>query len=160
MRKWIALISTLLIPISVVFAKSDAMDWLSNKYVLGADFGISATTNSPLSRSFAVGYSTFSYHGGSNTGVPLRLGISLSKNLKLSTLNALQVGLSYHYISNVKVRGSLEQGIAPPYYSSTYAYLVNSQQLLAEAKLLHQWHDILFPYLMGGVGGGFDRSSN
>ena len=158
----ITVIAWLFHPCFDAFAKPkvDALNTHSSRYVIGLDVGISATTSVGNTTSFPIGYSTFNYTTNNKTDDPLRFGAFLSRNLQLSSRNALQMGVSYHYITDMGVKGVLQQGISPPFYPFTYHYSMDSSQLLAEAKLLRQWRDIFYPYLIGGVGVGFNRAKN
>ena len=151
-------IIVLLTQCTLVFSQSDRLTLPERYYVFGVDFGITRSQNLGNSTSFPLGYSTFIYQGNNDTVSPLRFGISISKNISVSQLDAVRLGLSYHYITNMAINGLLEQGISPPYSSFTYAYKINSAQLLAEAKVLHQWRKKLYPYITGAIGSGFSRA--
>jgi opacity protein-like surface antigen len=68
------------------------------------------------------------------------------------------IGLSYHRLTQIDVTGLLQQGIAPPYYAAGYHYTMQLSQLLAEAKVQHQWNHIFYPYVTAGIGGGFNSA--
>jgi len=132
----------------------------TDQYVFGLDVGTSATSHLGNSASFPLGYSTFIYKSKSKTHNPVRFGVSMSKNINFSSQNAVQIGISYHDITKMGVNGSLEQGISPPFTPFNYNYSINSSQLLVEAKLLHQWNKLFYPYLTGGIGAGFNKATN
>jgi opacity protein-like surface antigen len=140
------------------FAEQDILK--NNRYVFGLDLGISVVSDLGNATSFPLGYSTFSYHPQSKTLDPLRYGASFSRHMRLSDRNAMEIGISYHSITQMHVNGTLEQGISPPYYSAGYQYSVKTSQLLAEAKLIREWRDVLYPYLMGGIGVGMNAAQN
>lgn len=123
----------------------------NNPYSVGLDLGIAKPTNIGKSTTFPLGYSTFAYSSNSNDAHALISGVSVNKTLTINSLYTLQVGISYHYISSMDVKGNLEQGISSPYYQSTYSYSVNSSQYLAEAKLRRQFYHY-FPYVFLGLG--------
>ena len=129
----------------------------NNPYSVGLDLGVAKPTNIGKSTSFPLGYSTFAYSASNNDVHALFSGVSLNKTLTLTSLYSLQVGISYHYISSMDVKGNLQQGISPPYYQSTYIYSVNSSQYLAEAKLHRQFYDRYFPYIYLGLGVAANR---
>lgn len=129
-------------------------------YALGLDVGLSTTRSLNSSHAFTVGYSTFSYTPYQNHVNPYRFGIAVKKNIGLSHHNFLQTGLSYHQLSAMRVFGALEQGISPPFFPFGYDYSVNNKTTLVEAKLIHQWHNQLYPYVLGGIGAAFNTVKN
>lgn len=142
--------------------QAQAMEYNLKKarYVLGLDVGLSTTNSLNASDSFNVGYSTFSYNPNQTNINPYRFGISIKKNNNLSSNIFLQTGLSYHTLSSISVSGVLKQGISPSLYPFNYNYSVNNQTVLAEAKLIHQWHNVLYPYLTAGIGAAFNAVDN
>lgn len=126
--------------------------------VLGLDLGFSVTNNPGYSASFPLGYSTFNYTNKNGNRYPLRFGVSLGRQFQLNPFNSLQLGVSYLYNTNMKGSGVLEQGITPPFYPFTYSYLLHSSQVLAEGKWLHQWREVFYPYLIGGIGVAINRA--
>jgi opacity protein-like surface antigen len=156
------IIACFLYPYSNVFAqgKTDTINADYYRYIIGLDIGISATTTLGNTTSFPLGYSTFNYSANNTIDDPLRFGAVLRRSFQLSPHHALQLGMSYHYTTNMDVDGSLQQGISPPFYPFTYHYSIDSSQVLAEAKLLQQWRDVFYPYLIGGIGAGFNRAKN
>jgi opacity protein-like surface antigen len=123
----------------------------NNPYSVALELGIAKPTNLGKSTTFPLGYSTFSYGSNSNDAHALISGLSVNKTLTINSLYALQVGISYHYISSMDVNGILEQGVSSPYYQSTYSYSVNSSQYLVEAKLHREFYQY-FPYVFLGLG--------
>jgi opacity protein-like surface antigen len=122
--------------------------------------GTSETNRIGKLLSVPLGYSTFVYTPENKTNHPFRFGVSMGKTIQVSSLNALQLGLSYHYITQMDANGVLAQGVTPPYPQFNYRYSINSAQLLAAAKFLHQWNELYYPYLIGGIGAGFNKASN
>lgn len=138
----------------------DSVSLLNNHpYSVGLDLGIAKPTNIGQSTTFPLGYSTFSYSSNSNDARALISGVSVNKTLTINSLYTLQVGVSYHHISSMDVKGNLEQGISPPYYQSTYSYNVTSSQYLVEAKLRRQFYRY-FPYVFLGLGVASNRADN
>ncbi len=128
--------------------------------VLGLDLGISEIQNLGNTASFPLGYSTFQYTPNNTTKDPSRFGAYVAKQFSLSSLNALQIGVSYHYITTMSVNGTLEQGISPPFVPFSYSYSLHSSQLLAEGKWVHQWREAYYPYAAAGIGAGFNHAQN
>ncbi|MCX7115614.1 MAG: hypothetical protein NTW08_06890 [Gammaproteobacteria bacterium] len=138
---------------SPLFANNDVP-----QYVLGLDLGLSETTSLGNAITFPLGYSTFIYTPYHHTDTPLRYGVSLSKNIPLTPFNTLQLGVSYHPYTSMQVNGTLQQGISQPYYEASYSYSIQGAQLLAEAKLEHLWRNRYAPYLIAGIGAGFNKA--
>ena len=157
--KW-SVISCLLLTCISAFAKKDEHPLQTNRYVFGLDLGTSLIRNLGNATSFPLGYSTFSYTPNQHREQPLRFGASLRKTINFLSLDAVQVGISYHHITKMSVHGALEQGMFPPFSQFNYSYSMTSSQLLAEAKLLRQWYKIFYPYLIGGIGVGFNKAMN
>jgi opacity protein-like surface antigen len=128
-----------------------------SQYIVGVDLGLAKPTNISGS-TFPLGYSTFSYGSNTNDIRALISGISISKLFTINQLNSFQIGLSAHYIPNMNVQGSLEQGISPPFFQSTYSYSINSYQYLLDAKLRWQFYNRFFPYIYLGVGVASNRA--
>ncbi|MCH9756982.1 MAG: hypothetical protein K0U37_07325 [Gammaproteobacteria bacterium] len=125
-------------------------------YVLGLDVGPSITQPLGNQTTFTAGYSTFNYSKNPNASYPLQYGISLYKSTPINMLNTLQWGISYQRFTKMLANGIFSQGISPPYSPFTYTYSVKNAQLLAEAKWLHQWRHVYYPYFLGGIGPGFN----
>lgn len=123
----------------------------NNPYSVGLDLGIAKPTNIGKSTTFPLGYSTFSYSSSRNDPHTIISGVSVNKTLTINSLYTLQLGISYHYLSNMDVKGNLAQGISSPYYQSSYSYSINSSQYLVEAKLRRQFYHY-FPYVYLGLG--------
>ena len=119
---------------TTVLAKNSFLLLNNNSYSVGLDLGVAKPTNIGKSTTFPLGYSTFSYSSSSNDAYALISGVSVNKTLTINSLYTLQVGISYHYISSMDVKGNLAQGVSSPYYQSTYSYSVNSSQYLVESK--------------------------
>lgn len=138
-----------------------AVKSVKQQYIFGLDLGLSAPNNLGNSTSMPLGYSTFSYQAQHHNDFgPLRFGATFSRRLTFTPKSSLDIGLSYHALSTMLVNGNLNQGISPLYYPTTYQYSVKASQLLAEAKLVHQWHDLFYPYIIAGVGGGFNKAQH
>lgn len=74
---------------------------------------------------------------------------------------ALQFGVGYYQASAFTARGLLTQG--PDAGSSdiyNYQYNITSRQLLAESKLLFNWHERYHPYALMGLGEAFNKASS
>jgi opacity protein-like surface antigen len=149
---------------AITLADNNASLTDKNAYSIGMDLGVAIPTQAGNSVTFPLGYSTFSYSPNNNNGHTYITGISFSKMFALAPLYAIQVGASYHYISNMGVKGNLMQGISPPYYQANYSYVINSSQYLIEAKLRRQFHTNYFPYFYFGLGlaanSAFDYTTN
>ncbi|KTC64720.1 Opacity protein and related surface antigens (plasmid) [Legionella adelaidensis] len=126
------------------------------RFVLGLDLGLTAKEQLVKSTRFPLGYSTFIYTPSKNN--PARYGVSLGRIFKLNSSNNLVIGLGYHQFNSFNVSGTLQQGISPPFFNANYQYTVQLSQLLAEAKVQHQWSPRWYPYLTAGVGGGFNKA--
>ncbi|KTD46610.1 hypothetical protein Lrub_1532 [Legionella rubrilucens] len=138
---------------------SDVDTLRDKRFVLGLDAGAAKTKQLSQSVHFPLGYSTFNYlpeRDASST----RYGISLGRRFLLNPLNSLIMGLSYHQFSSMAVRGTLQQGIFPPLYTANYEYTIELSQLLIDAKLQHQWGQRFYPYLIAGIGAGFNRAEH
>ena len=83
--------------------------------------------------------------------------VFLGTEKKLSSVIALQLGLSYSKTGSPVASGILTEGAnvftANDY---TYNYNVRARQLVAEGKILYMLNDTLFPYVTGGVGESFN----
>lgn len=71
------------------------------------------------------------------------------------------VGLGYYQPNSLSTKGALTQG-ADPASDDTYrySYQTQSQQLLAEGKLYWIAKEKIQPFLMVGIGGAFNKSSD
>ncbi len=151
----------ILLPAISIAQQPQIKENVKKQYIFGLDLGLSAPSNLGNSTSIPLGYSTFSYQAQHHNDFgPLRFGATLSRRLIFTPKNALDIGLSYHTISSMLINGNLNQGIYPLYYPATYQYSVKASQLLAEAKLVHQWHDLFYPYIITSVGGGFNKAQH
>lgn len=79
--------------------------------------------------------------------------------LKFNPSLFLQAGIEYTYFGNNHLHGSNTVGIEPN--TSTlyhYGYTLQSQQLLAVAKILTTTHQFFHPYLSAGLGVAFNHA--
>jgi opacity protein-like surface antigen len=88
------------------------------------------------------------------------VGAFIGFELPLSCTNlATQAGVEYDYFGPVNINGAHSVGIeaatATPY---NYHYHLQSQQVLAVAKLLYMNNRIYHPYLSIGLGAAFNRA--
>lgn len=131
---------------------------------VGLDVGVAMPTNAGKSATFPLGFSTFSYSPNTNIDHDYISGISFNKMFVLAPLYSAQLGASYHYLSSMNVKGSLLQGVAPPFYQASYAYSINSSQYMIEAKLRREFQSQFFPYAYLGLGlaanSAFDYTTN
>lgn len=138
----------------------DTVYTAKNSYSVGLDIGGARPTQLGNSASFPLGYSTFSYFPSNNNDNATIYGISFNKIFSIAPLYSVQVGASYHHLSNMDVQGILMQGISPPYYQANYSYKIYSTQYLIDAKLRRQFYTRFFPYLYLGLGVASNRASN
>jgi opacity protein-like surface antigen len=71
-----------------------------------------------------------------------------------------QFGLGYYYTPATNVNGVLQQSITNLGNLYNYQYAINTQQLLAEGKLLFKWHKRILPYISLGIGAAFNHAGN
>ena len=70
----------------------------------------------------------------------------------------LQAGLEYNYFGSQSLRGAHTVGIEPQTSTAyTYRHKLQSQQLLASAKILTTIQKIFHPYLSAGLGAAFNQ---
>lgn len=119
---------------------------------VGLDFGVAMPTNVGNSATFPLGFSTFSYSPRTHINCDYISGISFNRMFVLAPLYSAQIGASYHYLSNMDVKGDLMQGIAPPFYQANYYYRINSSQYMIDAKLRREFQSRFFPYVYLGLG--------
>lgn len=156
----VLLLSCLMLTSNLVSAQTDHSIKQNRRYVFGFDLG-TAHSNFPDGRiSFPLGYSTFTYAAAHHTGQPIRFGASVRKRFDWLSVNEVQLGFSYHYITKAFVSGDLAQGIAPPYPQFNYSYNYTSSQLTAEAKIMRHWHKSFYPYVIAGIGTAWNRAFN
>ncbi|MGQ3892716.1 outer membrane protein [Legionella sp. CNM-4043-24] len=127
-------------------------------YVFGFDLGTTYSNYPHGAVSFPLGYSTFTYSAAHHTGHPTRLGASVRKRFDWLSVNEIQLGFSYHYITKALVSGDLAQGIAPPFSQFNYGYNYTSSQLTADAKIMRHWHKSFYPYVIASVGTAWNRA--
>ena len=103
---------------------------------------------------------TYASQGRShNTGM---VGVFLGEEFNAPQINPalrFQAGLEYAYFGNNKRNGSHTVGIEPS--TSTlyqYSYAIQSQQLMAVAKILTMQHAVYLPYVSVGLGAAFNHS--
>ena len=74
---------------------------------------------------------------------------------------ALQLGLDYNQAAPFSANGTLVQGADVPSQDTFgYHYSILARQLLVEGKLLYTFNQRFHPYIMGGLGAAFNKSSN
>lgn len=156
MKRQLVLLPILLFLVISTYASTHDDSVFDKPFVLGLDIG-HTQTNQIHSVTFPLGYSTFSYVPQKSPS-STRYGISLSRKFIVNSLNNILIGLSYHQFSSKTIKGTLEQGIFPPYYNANYQYNLQSSQLLAEIKAQHQWHQLFYPYLTAGIGWGINTA--
>ncbi|MFC3909135.1 outer membrane protein [Legionella dresdenensis] len=130
------------------------------RVVLGLDAGIAQTNQLSRTVTFPLGYSTFNYTPDKKNSSFARYGVSLGRRLVFDSLNSIIIGLGYHQLSSRDVKGTLQQGIFPPFYSANYQYTIQMSQLLAEVKVQREWHEKFYPYLTAGIGGAYNKAKN
>ena len=70
-----------------------------------------------------------------------------------------QGGLAYSQSGTYKAQGNFVQGAdAASADQYTYQYNVTARELLAQAKLMHPYHDKFYPYILAGIGGSFNQA--
>ncbi|GEM_PF-3246701 len=151
---------SILIPTITFAANNSPLLLTSSQYSLGLDLGVANPTqlgNAPI---FPLGYSTYSYSPNDNNVFAAMYGVSISKILTIDSLYTLQLGVSFHHVSSMDVKGDLAQGISPPYYQSNYSYNINSSQYLVDAKLSRQLYNRFFPYFYLGLGVATNKAYN
>ncbi|MSP53341.1 MAG: hypothetical protein EXR81_03710 [Gammaproteobacteria bacterium] len=72
----------------------------------------------------------------------------------------MQFGVGYYFNPSTKVNGSFQQSIEAPSNLYNYQYAINTQQLLAEGKLLFKWRKQILPYVSVGLGTAFNHVGN
>jgi opacity protein-like surface antigen len=144
-----------LIPSSYCDTQHKSID--GKRFVLGLDAGFAASDELSQTTQFPLGFSTLHYTPDGKYSYSARYGVSLGRAFKLNSVNKIIIGLSYHQFSAMWAKGTLEQGITPPLYGANYQYAIQLSQLLAEAKIQHQWHPF-YPYLTAGIGAGFNSA--
>lgn len=73
----------------------------------------------------------------------------------------LQAGFAYAHTGTYQAKGTFIQGADPQSSDQyTYKYNVSTQQIMAQAKLLYQYNEILLPYMLLGLGGAINSASN
>lgn len=145
---------------TVILAGKNLTPFNDEAYTIGLDLGIGHPTNLGKSSQFQLGYSTFIYSPIRNNLHPFYGGLSLDKSVIANGMYLVQMGLSYHYVSNMRVDGNLSQGITPPFYQANYAYAVESSQVLVEAIFRKGWYKGFSPYFILGLGAAFNRTEN
>ena len=72
----------------------------------------------------------------------------------------LQAGLAYDQAGSFKTNGTLTQGADEP-SSNQYHYQFKTvtRQVLAQAKLMHPYRNTFYPYMLLGLGGSINSSS-
>jgi opacity protein-like surface antigen len=125
---------------------------------IGLDLGVAMPTNAGESATLPLGYSTFSYSSNDNNNHNYIAGIAFNRLVDVAPLYSAQIGISYHYLSDMDVKGNLTQGIAPPFYQANYSYNINSSQYMIDAKLRRELQSCLYPYVYLGLGLAANRA--
>lgn len=127
---------------------------LDKPYTIGLDLSLERV-NQLSSTHFPLGFSVFNYQPSKQRSPSIAAGVSVGHRLFVSELDYLILGISYRQLSDIHVKGSLTQGISPPYFRANYQYSIDVSQLLFNAKWQHQWGSRLFPFINAGIGQGF-----
>ncbi|CDZ76194.1 Opacity protein antigens [Legionella massiliensis] len=104
----------------------------------------------------------FAYNGKRNNKNTELVGVFLGEEFNQLTINPsllFQAGIEYTYFGKNHLSGSNTAGVEPE--TSTlyrYDYTLQSQQLLAVAKILATTHQVFHPYLSVGIGASSNDS--
>lgn len=126
--------------------------------VLGGVAGVNASRSQVF---IGTDDDVFTYNSRGNNKTTGFVGAFLGVEHELPSPNFLmQLGVEYDYFGNIKVHGINAVGIEPrtsTHYN--YSYRLQTQQVLAVAKLLVTTHQIFHPYAAVGLGAAFNDAS-
>lgn len=145
---------------NVIFALEKIELTHNDPYMVGVDLGVGHPGKLGNSTQFSLGYSTFIYHPKDDNSWPFYGGVSISKNLIQKIFYTIQSGISYHYFSPMRVKGTLLQGITPPHYQANYFYAITTSQVLFETLLRQPWNHCFSPYITIGLGVALNHARN
>lgn len=95
------------------------------------------------------------------------VGLFLATDIPLNSRLHTQIGLNYQDPFAFDAKGTVTQGLVmidsglPDALTEStfpYHYQISAQQWLVQAKLLYQWRQGIFPYLLAGFGTSYNRS--
>ncbi len=133
--------------------------------VIGAAGGIAVSTNLGQYQAFPIQNPVtdeyYNYSPNSRTQTQGMFEVFLGVERAIISTWLLQGGLAYSQTGSYQAKGSFIQGAdASSSDQYTYQYNVTARTLFAEAKLMRPYHDKFYPYLLGGIGGSFNKASN
>ena len=133
--------------------------------VIGIGGGDTSTTNLGTSKYFpAQNPLTDEYYAYSPQNKAQSQGmfeVFVGAEHKIFTQELLQLGLAYEQTGTFNPKGSFVQGTDPQSISQyNYNFQVVTRQLLGQAKFMYQYHTKYYPYLLVGLGGSFNSSSD
>ena len=155
-----------LLPNAVVYADGIlATNNSSWRPVIGVGGGVAITTNLAQSQTFPIlnpttdEYYTYSPSNQSQTAGLFEVFLGAERRVLSTWL--FQGGLAYSQSGTYKAQGNFVQGAdAGSANQYSYQYRVTARELLAQAKLMHPYHDKFYPYVLAGIGGSFNRASS
>ena len=133
--------------------------------VVGLGGGIAITTNLGQAQTFPIlnpitdEFYTYSPTARSQIGGLIEVFLGTEHRVLSNWI--VQGGLAYSQSGSYQAEGNFVQGAdvgsANQY---TYQYKVTARELLAQAKLMHPYHDKFYPYVLAGIGGSFNHASS
>lgn len=135
----------------------------SHQHVISLFGGYASVIHSGLSQSYlGTDDEFFVYNSNKNTKNTGLIGVFLGEefNQRINPSLFFQTGIEYTYFGKNRLSGSNTVGIEPETATLYhYDYTLQSQQLLAVAKILATIHQTYHPYLFLGTGVSFNNSS-
>jgi opacity protein-like surface antigen len=132
--------------------------WLHPILTLSAG-GISAKVGRTQTLNAENDFSNYQYQNRGGYSGQVIAGGFIGNELLLQHDVYLQTGLAFYQPASFLASGMLTQGIDEPSSDQyVYHYRVNSRQILVETKLLGTVHATFHPYLLVGIGAGFNKA--
>ncbi len=152
--------------ISTAYA-SDFINSLSSQWrLIGAvSGGVAITSNLGENQNFPIAnvftdenYRYFSSSASQTRGM---FEVFLAGEHPVLSNYLIQAGVAYSQTGSYPVDGNFSQGAdASSLNNYAYHYNVLVRELLAQAKFMYRLNTKLYPYVLGGIGGGFTKASN
>ena len=124
----------------------------------GAAFNSDAGQSNNFSASSTT-FSSYHYQPNKTNQVVSIFGALIGAEFLINSAWSTQVGLSYYQAGNLHIKGIVTQGVEPFLDQYSYAYTIQSRQLLIESKWLYNLQ-YFHPYLLGGIGAAFNNTQN
>lgn len=133
--------------------------------VVSAAGGVALTHNLGQSNTFLIqnpiSEELYIYSPSNRTQMQGMFEVFLGAEHLVLTNWLLQAGLAYNQTGSYQAQGTFLQGADTSSTDQyTYKYNTVARALLAEAKLMRIYQDKFYPYLLVGLGGSFNKSSN